>query len=478
MQLRNAFLWSFIEKACIQLIQVIIFIALSRLLSPTEFGVIGFLSILIAIISPILDFGFSASLIQTPIVTETSWSTAFWISTSLGLFAGFFLFAFSHPISRWFGIVDAVGLFQLGAIQILLTAILVVPSTILIKEQRFSLLSKISILQMFIYGISGTLLAYLGMSTLSLVAAQIISQISFLVLFASKHMWRPKLKFSLPFVWGTIRFTGSISGLTFINAAMENIFHNLIAQKGNLSQFGYYIRANQLQAMPSQGIAQVLQRVSLRYFSQITSSKESLIWLLRKIIRTILPPYFLLFALAAFYSPILIPLVLSPKWSGCVPFFQILCIVAAIYPVNALHINIILATRNTKLFLISEFSKKILFVIIILLTIHSDALVLVCGFTIYSIVCLIINGFVSKIIVKYSGGQQIIDIVPYMSIALIVTVFPAYLCQPHFYQDIFYPISASLALYFASIYLLRNRVFFDLYQNLFKYSHLTPKIEP
>ncbi|WP_036828422.1 oligosaccharide flippase family protein, partial [Photobacterium sanctipauli] len=56
--------WSAVERFLTQIIQLLIMIVLARLLGPKSYGLIGMLTIFIAISNVFVDSGFSAALIR------------------------------------------------------------------------------------------------------------------------------------------------------------------------------------------------------------------------------------------------------------------------------------------------------------------------------------------------------------------------------------------------------------------------------
>jgi len=60
----NGLLWSFIENFSKQGITFIVGIILARLLTPEEFGLIGMITIFIAISTSVINSGFSQALIR------------------------------------------------------------------------------------------------------------------------------------------------------------------------------------------------------------------------------------------------------------------------------------------------------------------------------------------------------------------------------------------------------------------------------
>ena len=71
----NGVVWSAIERFSAQGVQFLIGLILARLLTPTEFGIIGMLAIFISVSNVFVDSGFSSALIQNQQRTEKDFST-------------------------------------------------------------------------------------------------------------------------------------------------------------------------------------------------------------------------------------------------------------------------------------------------------------------------------------------------------------------------------------------------------------------
>lgn len=70
-------LWSSIERFSVQGIQFVIMIIMARLLTPEDYGLVGMLTIFLAVSQSLIDSGFSQALIRKQNRTEVDNSTVF-----------------------------------------------------------------------------------------------------------------------------------------------------------------------------------------------------------------------------------------------------------------------------------------------------------------------------------------------------------------------------------------------------------------
>ena len=140
----SGLIWSFIDSFAHNGIQFIVGLILARLLTPTEFGLIGILTVFIAISQSLVDSGFSNALIQKKNCTNTDYSTVFYYN----LFAGLVFYAilyFSAPaIGRFFKEPQLQSLLQVLGIGIIINSLTIIERTILTKRVDFKLQTRIT----------------------------------------------------------------------------------------------------------------------------------------------------------------------------------------------------------------------------------------------------------------------------------------------------------------------------------------------
>ncbi|MBO5629648.1 MAG: oligosaccharide flippase family protein, partial [Aeriscardovia sp.] len=98
----NGFAWNLVETVANYGSLFVIGIILARLLSPTEFGVIGILTIFISVFDSIVDCGFSNALIRKQKVEEIDYDTIFIFNIVISLLLYLLFFIGSPLISNFF----------------------------------------------------------------------------------------------------------------------------------------------------------------------------------------------------------------------------------------------------------------------------------------------------------------------------------------------------------------------------------------
>jgi O-antigen/teichoic acid export membrane protein len=94
--------WSGSEKLGIQGIQFILGIILARLLSPKDFGLLGLLTIFIALAQTFIDSGFNVGLVRKKDADDKDFSTVFWFNIIVALISYLLLFIASPYIADFY----------------------------------------------------------------------------------------------------------------------------------------------------------------------------------------------------------------------------------------------------------------------------------------------------------------------------------------------------------------------------------------
>ena len=77
--------------------------ALARLLSPKDFGLVGMVVAFTGVLSFLRDFGLSSAAVQRTTISEEQSSTLFWINILIGALLGLIALAMAPAIAAFYG---------------------------------------------------------------------------------------------------------------------------------------------------------------------------------------------------------------------------------------------------------------------------------------------------------------------------------------------------------------------------------------
>lgn len=408
----SGLIWSFADNFVNLGITFIVGIILARLLSPREFGLIGMLTIFIAISQSFINSGFSQALIRKKDPSIADYSTVFYFNLLIGIFCFLILFFCAGLISRFFNEPQLKLLLQVLGFSLIINAFTLIQQTILTRRIDFKLQTKISIISSVVSGVVGIGMAFAGYGVWSLAIKTLTMYAITSILLWLWNKWKPILVFSIKSFKELFSFGSNllISGL--IDTIYRNLFYFIIGKYYSAQELGYYTRADQFNMLPSSSMTTVIQRVSYPVLSSIKEDIPKLKEAYSKLIKsTMLICFVLMFGLAAIARPMILTLI-GEKWEPCVIYLQMLCFVGMFYPLSALNLNMLEVEGRSDLFLRLEIIKKSLAIPIILIGILWGIKAMISGMIVNTLIAYYLNSYWSGRFIGYSFKEQIKDILP------------------------------------------------------------------
>ena len=146
-------LWSALERFSVQGVQFILMIFMARLLTPNDYGLIGMLSIFLAVAQSLIDSGFSQALIRKQNRTEVDNSTVFYFNIVASIVLYLVLFLIAPIVANFYNKPELCSIMRVLCLTIIINSFSVVQNAILITRIDFKSLAKISLTTVVISGI-------------------------------------------------------------------------------------------------------------------------------------------------------------------------------------------------------------------------------------------------------------------------------------------------------------------------------------
>jgi len=449
--------WSFIDQFLTQGIGFIIGIIIARILCPSDYGIIGMLSIFIAIANTFINSGFGTALIQKNDRTQIDFSTVFFFNLGTAILLYLLLFILAPVIAAFYKIEELTLITRIIGLNLIIGAFAIVPRTILNINIDFKTQTKVSVVSIVFSGIIGIIMAFNQYGVWALIAQSIISTILQTILFIYFIKWRPIFEFSKQSFHLLFGYGSKILLATLIDTVYTNILSLVIGKRFSAKELGYYTRAQQMESFPSANVTAIIQRVTFPILCDIQDDQSRLIDAYRKLIKMtsfIIFPFMFLLVLVA--NP-LITILLTDKWLPAVELFQILCFSGMWYPIHAINLSLLQANGNVNLFVKLEIWKKSIGFGILIITLPFGLKTMLWGQVIISFIALFINTWYTDKIFNYGFIKQIKDIIIYLLVSISVCFL---LSQFGFYDSNWYKLIGGglfyLTLYIGITWLLKS----------------------
>lgn len=418
----TGFFWVIGHQVSVQAINFIVLIILARVLVPADFGIIAMLQIFISIGMVLLDGGMASSLIRTINISNKDYSTVFYLNMIFSVFLYLVLYFTAPLIAHFFNQPPLVGIVRVYGIIFILQALVSVQNTKLTKEMNFKLQLYMQLPATIIGAVAGIWFANNGYGAWSLVYMNLIRTTVFMAQHWIFTDWKPVFIIDKELLRKHFNFGYKLSIVGIINTIYNNIYDIIIGKMFTPIILGFYNQANTLSIFPVQLISGAVDKVTYPAFAQIQNENEKLKVVYRKVMQQIIfwiSPLMMLLIITA--TP-LFKIVLTDKWLPAVPYFQILCIYAIMYPLQVYNINILNVKGRSDLLLKIELVKKLVGIAGTLTAAYFGIFPLLWFKVFYGLFLFYMNTFYSGKLIGYSMSEQVKDISPIIAKSLLVMI--------------------------------------------------------
>lgn len=402
--------WSAVERLSIQGIQFVIQIALARILTPSEYGIVGILYVFIAVSMVFIDSGFTKALIQKKNRTENDISTVFLFNVAISLVAYGILFIIAPVIAKFYQITELTWLLRVLSISLVINALFTVPITLYTIKLDFKSLTKINFIAAILSGSIAYYMALEGYGVWALVGLTISRSIAIFILTWLLSEWKPNWVFSKSSLKELFSFGSNLLVSSLINVIVNKTYELVIPKNNSIQDLGYYTRGTQFTDSIFSIINGIFERVLLPGLTEVQDKLDILVSHTRNIIRAaslVIIPIFLL--LAAVAKPLVIVL-LTEKWLPIVPIIQIFCLARMITIISGINVNILYVIGRTDLALKQQYIKILVRVLFLLFALKHGILYIALAELASTIVHFFINTYHPGKIMSYGSISQIKDI--------------------------------------------------------------------
>jgi len=289
----------------------------------------------------------------------------------------------------------------------------------LTRRLDFKTQFKVTVPAGVISGVVAVLMASRGFEVWSLVAQMVISPLLITVSLWGINKWRPSFQFSFESFKDLFGFGSKL----FLSGILDIVFRNLyvivIGKLFAASVVGCYFFATKIIEIVLGQLSGSIQRATYPALASIQDDDPRLKAAYRKVIMaTVYLVFPAMLFLAALARP-LFTLLLNPKWLPAVPYLQLLCVAALVYPLHVVNLNVLQVKGRSDLFLYLEILKKTIVVAVIFVSVRFGITGLLLGQIATSLFAYIPNSFFSTRLIGYPAREQLQDILPTLAITLL-----------------------------------------------------------
>jgi O-antigen/teichoic acid export membrane protein len=325
-QTRRGISWNLAGAVATNSIRVVVIAILGRALSADDFGIVAAAVSVNVILHGIRDIGVGQALIQRKQLGPAHLTTAFAVSTYLGLAFTVLLFLAAPLIGRLYGITASVDVLRALGVLFVLRGVSTVSRMVCQREMKFRAIAIVDAVSFALGAIASIVCALSGMGPWALVIGYLVEDALSTVLYL--QLSRPTV--SLRIDRGALRELMSfgagqtVSQITGIFATYGDNF--VVGNALGAAALGFYTRAYELVKFPSTVFATIVGNVMFPALSRLQDDRPRLAATLRRVTfvnaLVLLPASAVIIVLA----PEAIDLLVGDGWDAAVVPFQILAL--------------------------------------------------------------------------------------------------------------------------------------------------------
>lgn len=359
-QLVSGVFYTAISKYVGIFISLIVTAILARLLSPEEFGVVAVATVIITFFGIFTDLGISPAIIQNKELTEKDLSNIFSFTISGGILLSVLFFISSWIIGNYYKNETLITICQLLSINLLFSALNIVPNALLYKDKLFRYIAIRSLIVQLIGGFLSVIAALANAGLYALIINPIFSSIFIFIISYRKKPQQFSFTLGLDSIKKILAFSSYQFLFNVINYFSRNLDKLLIGRYMSMGALGYYEKSYRLMMLPLQNITHVISPVMHPVFSEMQNDISKLAISYERVIRILAYIGFPLSIFLYFTSTEITLILFGNQWIKSIAPFQILALSVGIQIIMSTSGSIFQAANDTKsMFICGLFSATL-----------------------------------------------------------------------------------------------------------------------
>ncbi len=330
----SSFIWTALEQVGTRAINFGVQIVLARLIAPEEFGLLGMILVFNAISNSLSDSGMTQSLIRMNNPKESDFSSVFSINLSVSLFLYGVIWFIAPYVAEFYNQPRLTNILRVYSLAIVINSFFGIQQTRLTHALNFKFQLRAKLPALIVSGAVGIGLALYGHGIWALVFSELALGLTLTSIYFLQTKWIPKPGFDWAKIKNHFNFGYKLTVSGVLSRLVYNIVPMIVGKFYSAALVGYYTRAFTMKDFPIATISGTLDKVVYPVFSKIKHDPEKLSAAHRRmqmLVILILGSLMLFLMLSAYP---LFGFLLGDKWLPAVPYFQLLCIIGILYPIN------------------------------------------------------------------------------------------------------------------------------------------------
>jgi O-antigen/teichoic acid export membrane protein len=272
----RAVLWNYLSFASGKLLVLITMAVLARLLTPEEFGIMGFAVLAVTYLAVLKDLGLGGALIQRRQDAEEAAQTVYVANLVLGVVLTATTFAAAPAVAGFFGEPLVVPLLRVLSFTFVLEALGAIHLVLLRRNLDFRRKMVPDLGRALVKGVVSIGAAIWGFGVWALVWGQLAGVLAAVFLSWAVVPWRPTFRIHRRLLRPLMRFGGPLVVTDIAHAVWLNLDYVVVGRLLGDHALGVYTLAYRLPELLVMSIWRVITQAAFPFFSSIQDHPELL----------------------------------------------------------------------------------------------------------------------------------------------------------------------------------------------------------
>lgn len=456
----NSLFWGLMNNGTTQALNLIFGIFLGRLLSPSDYGMVGVLTIFSAIAGNLQSSGFTQALANLRRIEARDYNSVFWFNITVGTALYVILFFAAPLIADFFRQPELVRLSRFVFLAFLISAFGIAHGAYMFRNLMVRQNTVIGVVALVASGITGIVLALNGNAYWSIAWQQVVY---ILVLNLGRYVcvpWRPSLHIDFNPVRCMFGFSCKILITTIINTLNQNILVFIFGRLYPMRSVGNFSQANKWNTMASSLVSSTLAQVSQPVLARIADDDDRERRVFRKLLRFTAFLSFPAMLGLAMVSDEFIRLTIGPQWESCVPLLRVLCLSGAFLPLYTVYQNLMISRGRSDIYMWCNIAQVVAQLLLVLAFAAYGIEPMVAAYTVFNILFICVWQWFLHRLTGIRTTEILSDTMPFALISAAIVIAVYFLTLPISNLVLLFAARIALAatLYFIVMKLLKVEI--------------------
>jgi teichuronic acid exporter len=405
-------MWSGVRKLSLNGIEFLLGIILARLLTPSEFGMIATIMIVISISEVFVNSGFRQAIIRKPVCTQVDYSTAFFFNFAVGILFSIIVFFSAGWLSVFFKDAELKPIIQVLGVGLVLNSLSFTQNAQLSRQIDFRLLTKVAVISSVSSGVIAVAMAFAGFGVWSLVAKFLLRLAISSALLWYWNKWKPSMVFSKSSFRELFGFGSKLLASGLIVKVFQNLNYFVIAKYFSSADLGYYTRAELFKNWLSGNVASTITEVGYPTLAKVQDDPARMKHVFREMFKS--TGFIIIILMAGLFaiSNALVISLLGEQWRPSIEILQLFCILGVIQPLNSMNINVLNVVGRSDLYLKLQIISETIAFPTIFLGIFFGIKALILGRIFCTMISFVLFNRYAARYTNYTVKEELSDIIP------------------------------------------------------------------